>query len=138
MQTQRDEYILTQRQTKFFLFHIGESSCFSGCNNNSFGEDCKLMCNCAEETEVCDNITGICPKSGCKTGFSEESGCQGKYLIDIQNYHCYFILGAIIYYQITCLLCILLLKTTNNRQSDVPVVVSELNQLVCPSFCCKN
>ena len=73
------------------MFYIGDigHDCFSECADGLFGKDCNLVCNCKWETEVCDKITGICHKTGCKTGFSEESGCQGKY----QPYKYLYILG---------------------------------------------
>ncbi|XP_046568089.1 multiple epidermal growth factor-like domains protein 11 [Haliotis rubra] len=51
------------------------------CADGWFGDDCDKQCQCFNNTEICDKITGQCP-SGCAPGFIGadcQTACAGGY-----------------------------------------------------------
>ncbi|XP_048239064.1 multiple epidermal growth factor-like domains protein 6 [Haliotis rufescens] len=45
------------------------------CDDFWFGSNCSRLCRCQNTSEICDKMTGECPRSGCSAGWMG-SGCQ--------------------------------------------------------------
>ncbi|XP_041349292.1 multiple epidermal growth factor-like domains protein 10 [Gigantopelta aegis] len=45
------------------------------CSDFWFGEECDKRCNCRDQAEVCDKVSGACSASGCR-GHWSGPGCQ--------------------------------------------------------------
>ncbi|XP_046570514.1 multiple epidermal growth factor-like domains protein 11 [Haliotis rubra] len=45
------------------------------CDDFWFGSNCSQLCRCQNTSEVCDKMTGECPRTGCSAGWMG-TGCQ--------------------------------------------------------------
>ena len=45
------------------------------CPDGLFGVNCINRCNCKNESEICEKLTGDCQQSGCPPGVTNKTGC---------------------------------------------------------------
>lgn len=59
-------------------YKVNEFVFVSVCSDHYYGTDCNIPCGHCKNSDVCDKVTGHCPR-GCQTQWQGEK-CDGRFL----------------------------------------------------------